>query len=117
MGWAYCEKHKRAGHVLTSPKLVAAAKNNEPVDGADIRYIQFNSTDGSYQNPVDLDFFEKLGFPADQSIVELNDRDKSSNQLNDRIVIVKITKEMRGVCPDCLEAVLPATALATRDIS
>ena len=42
MGVSYCEKHRRYGDVLTSPKFVAAAKRNESLDPDDIRYIQID---------------------------------------------------------------------------
>lgn len=107
MGWVYCVKHRREGLVLSSPKFVAAAISNESVDPDDVRHIRINSEGWISKNPVDRVFFEKLGFPAHQSCVHLNDRDKSSRKINDRILILKIKKEMRGVCTDCLDDVLP----------
>ena len=107
MSRPYCEKHRRYGRTSTSPKFVAAAKSMQPVSRADIRHIQINLVDRSYQVPVDADFFEQLGFPANLSMVILKDRDKSSNQLNDRVLVVKIRHALGGVCRDCLDEVLP----------
>ena len=107
MGWVFCEKHRRQGLVITSPKFVAAAKRKEFVDPADIRYINIHSDGRMTRNPVDRAFFEKLGFPVEHFFVILHDRDKIAMQLNDRILVLKIKKEMAGICSDCLDAVLP----------
>lgn len=65
----------------------------QPVSRADIRHIQFNSVDGSHQVPVNADFLEQLGFPANLSMLILKDRDTSSSQLNDQVLVVKSDKQ------------------------
>lgn len=107
MGWVFCEKHPRQGLVLTSPKFVASAKCNEFVGSDDIRYINIHSDGRMGRNPVDRVFFEKLGFPVEHFFVILHDRDKIARQLNDRMLVLKIKREMAGICTDCLDAVLP----------
>lgn len=105
-GWVTCEKHHSHYRIPTSPKFFAAVKNNESISQDDIRRIQINSQDGSYQYAVDVAFFEQCGFRRDQSVVLLHNRDKSSGKLNDRVLIVRICRETIGVCRFCLDEAL-----------
>lgn len=107
MGWPFCEKHRGSRFILTSPKFAAAIKSKESIDPDDIRYFRFTSKGLGGRNPVDTAFLEQFGFSANNSVVVLENRDLEAKQLNDRLLMQKILKEMQSVCCACLDGVLP----------
>ncbi|MEJ2610103.1 MAG: hypothetical protein P8179_08425 [Candidatus Thiodiazotropha sp.] len=105
MGPGICEKHGSQNYVLTSPLLEKAI-----IDGKQIqktKLIQFKvesfDLDGEFNYVVDIEFLSKfMGVSSDQVVI-LKDRDKASKQLNDRLLIQEILREMKHVCPVCLK--------------
>lgn len=93
-------------YVATSPRLAAAISSNESMPPEEIRYLRFRNDGKSYERAVDSNFLEKFGLPVNDAVVILKDRDKALKQLNDRLLIQKIIREMKGVCPLCLDGVL-----------
>lgn len=59
-----------------------------------------------FETTVDAGFLEELGLPVNHAVVRLKDRDKSAMQLNDRILLLKIRKELKWVCSVCLHELL-----------
>ncbi|UOD30429.1 hypothetical protein INH39_01330 [Massilia violaceinigra] len=99
---APCEKHGIQWFITTSPKLATAIDNSESVSIEEIRIVQIDSDGMIFKNTVDAGFLEELSLPFTHAVVCLKDRDKSAKQLYDRILILKMRKEMKWVCPACL---------------
>ena len=99
MGPKYCVKHGFQPFISTSPRLAEAISSNQSVTHDDIRYLDFDLFGRNFRETVDPTFLENFGLPSHRGVVVLKDRDKNAKQLNDRLLIQKITKEMISVCP------------------
>lgn len=98
---AYCDKHGPQPFTQTSPKLAEKISAISSVSEVDIRRIEIDSGGKSFQYLVDVEFLKRFMLPVDQDIVVLRNCNKGLKQLNDRLIIQKITKEMKWVCPLC----------------
>lgn len=103
---ALCKRHHIQRFITTSAKFAAAIANNESVSPEEVRTLQIDADGTIYEKKVDAGLLEQFGFPVTHAVVRLKDRDKSAKQLNDRILILKIRKEMKWVCPVCLRELL-----------
>lgn len=103
---APCDKHHIQWFVTTSPKLAAAIANDESVSAEELRTLQTDSDGVIFETTVDTGFLEELGLPVTQAVVRLKDRDKSAQQLNDRMLILRIRNELKWVCSVCLHKLL-----------
>ena len=98
-----CEIHKNRHFVSVSPYFAEAVGQGKKINRKERRYIKIETDGKIYTYNVDIEFFKKF-FPDEKGdTVMLYDRDFERKQLNDRILIVKIDKEFRKVCPECLE--------------
>jgi len=103
---AFCEKHGVQQFVMTSPLLAAAITQGESIKETDLRRLQIESLGKTFEYFVDREFLDEFMIAPDKRILILKDRDKPSKQLNDRLIIQKIVREMKWVCPVCLKAVI-----------
>lgn len=103
---AFCEKHGVQQFVITSPKLAAAITRSELIEEADLRKLQIDSFGKTFEYFVDSGFLSEFKIVSDEPTVILKDRDKASKKLNDRLIIQKIVREMKWVCPICLKTII-----------
>jgi hypothetical protein len=103
---AFCEKHGVQKFVLSSPRLAAAIAQDESIKETDLRRLQIESLGKTFEYFVDREFLDNLLIASEEQILNLKDRDKKSKQLNDRLIIQKIVREMKWVCPVCLSTVI-----------
>jgi hypothetical protein len=101
-----CEKHGAQRFTLTSPKLSAAAVRGEWIQAAGIRKLQIVSLNKNLEYLVDCGFLREFHINIYNSTIVLKDRDKTFKQLNDRLIIQKITGRMKWVCPACLNSIV-----------
>ncbi|NHZ98335.1 MULTISPECIES: hypothetical protein [Massilia] len=99
----YCEKHGEHLFVWTSPRLAEAIANSRPVPHEEIRHLHWNYAGRDSDRVVDAAYLVNLGIPANDAVVVLKDRDEQMKQLNDRLLIMRIRKELQRVCPFCLD--------------
>lgn len=99
-----CNRHDAQRFVLTSPRLASAVTGGEDMEGLNARTLRIEGATGSFEYLVDSEFLEGLGISSKQSPVLLKDRNRVSRQLNDRLAILRLMRDMRWVCPACLHA-------------
>lgn len=99
---AYCEKHGVEQFVLTSPRLADAIKLNEYFCSDEILKLKIESSEGCSDFFIDIELLKKFKLSEVDRVVTLHDRDKPKNILNDRLLIQKIIRYMKWVCPLCL---------------
>ena len=100
----FCEIHGVQEFVITSPKLADAIAHGELIAETDLRKLQIESVGARFEYYfVDSGFLNEFQIISDSQTVSFKDRDKVSKQLNDRLIIQKIVRAMKRVCPDCLE--------------
>jgi len=99
---AYCEKHGTQSFVQTSPKLAEESFDSSAVDATDIRSLEIHSSGKIFRYVVDVEFLKGFMHPSDRITIILKDRDKALKQLNDRLLVQRITNEMKWICPLCL---------------
>jgi excinuclease UvrABC helicase subunit UvrB len=104
---AYCDKHGVQNYQLTSPLLADAISQNKKIDKTLIIHLLVKSRDSETDYLVDVDYLKNyIDFPDTENKLLLVDRDKTTRQSNDRLVIQNILRNMRWVCPRCLECVI-----------
>lgn len=106
---AFCEKHGVQQFIMTSPRLAAAITQDESIKETDLRELQIETLGKTFEYFVDREFLDNLMIASGERILILKDRDKASKQLNDRLIIQKIVREMKWVCPVCLNTVISGT--------
>lgn len=103
---AFCEKHGAQQFVMTSPRIAAAIVRGQSIKETELRKLQIESLGKTFEYFVDSEFLDKLKIASDERTLILKDRDKRAKQLNDRLIIQKIVREMKWVCPVCLKSVI-----------
>lgn len=87
----------------SSPLLARMAMGEESVRRVALVSFNVESSKGVKRYTVDSDFFELFRkLPAEGEVVKFVERTRQLKQLNDRLVIQKIRKNMLAVCPLCL---------------
>ena len=108
-GRIQCEYHGMQLCASTSPRLRDAARLTTPVPDYDIvEYeitMSFGDPDRIDKCLVDADFIKKFIDKMPGAKVRPLDRDIKNKRLNDRLLIMRIGKELEPVCPLCLEFV------------
>lgn len=99
---ALCEKHGVQQFVTTSPSLVVAIERGKLIEATDIKKLKIESTGRKSEHFVDSEFLKKFQIESNELTITFKDRDKASNQLNDRLIIQKIVAGMKWACPVCL---------------
>lgn len=99
-----CKRHDAQRFVLTSPRL-AVAISNQILSPLNIFIIRVDCSGSDFEFLVDCEFPEKYGISSGESVIGLKDRDKLAKQLNDRLIIQKMVRDMKWVCPLCLHMV------------
>ncbi len=106
MNSGICEKHGTQKFVLTSPRLAAALAEGKLTKETDLLELKINSLDKIFEYTVDREFLKDFQFNLYDREVTLQDRSKISKQLNDRLTIRKLLREMKWVCPVCLNKII-----------
>jgi hypothetical protein len=102
---AFCKKHNVQSFVQTSPRLAEAIENNEYLSTDKIVTLKILSYGKIFEYKIDIAFVNELDIIPVDGEVMLRDRDKKEKKMNDRLIIQKITREMKWVCPICLSEI------------
>ena len=103
MGPALCNIHGVHEYTLTSPLISFAIEQKESLKGVTICTLKIESYGKVFEYYVDYDFLQNIGMPIRNNSIYLKDRNKVIKQLNDRLIILSTVKEMKNVCPICLQ--------------
>lgn len=106
MNSGICEKHGIQKFVLTSPRLAAAVAEGNLVKKTYLLKFRIDSLDKIFEYTVDRQFLKEFQLDLRDLEITLQDRSKISKQLNDRLTIRKLLKEMKWVCPVCLNEII-----------
>ena len=101
---ALCSIHGPQGFIQTSPLLVKAIGESNLNQKMAFRELVIQSNGNRYCYLVDADFLASFGLSVDANEVTLHDRSREKKQLNDRILIQRITGNMAWVCQICLSS-------------
>ena len=102
---AFCKKHDVQSFILTSPRFAEAVERRENLSVDEVLTLRIHSYGKIYEYKIDDTFMEEFSLsPADGAVI-LYDREKTKKKLNDRLLIQKITRAMKYVCPVCLSEV------------
>ncbi|MBD2822339.1 hypothetical protein ID852_16955 [Xenorhabdus sp. 42] len=101
----FCHKHD-IPHIFPVSKQVAQwVSNGEEIKG-NIRYIYIESTEEIRKTIIDNALFEKYFPGIKENSVTIKDRNKPLREMNDRLLVRKITQELSSVCRQCLAELL-----------
>jgi len=103
---AFCKKHNAQPFVQTSPRLAEAIENNDCLSPDDVVTLKILSYGKIFEYKIDSDFVNEFNIIPVDGEVMLRDRDKQEKKLNDRLLVQKITRAMKYVCPICLSEIL-----------
>ena len=107
MGPRICEIHGRQNHdALVSPKISASMEEAEIEQGLSLRQIVIVSEEKRWSYWVNEAFIHEFIPAASDKEIVLYDRSKKAKELRDRLLMRKIIKAMKRVCPACLEEYL-----------
>lgn len=103
----FCPVHKCELNFFVSSVLYEKIQKNIQINAFDIAYIVVE-TEGNkcLKHAVDKKFFEKYFSCVNESIVYLKDRNRNTKEMNDRLVIKRIEKELYPVCKKCFQSLL-----------
>lgn len=99
---AFCDRHKMQNFVLTSPSLAAVVKGDQDIFVGEIAQLTIYSFGKEFRYFVDFKFLNSFDIVPENGVVLLYDKDKLNRKMNDRLLIQKLTIEMKWVCPVCL---------------
>jgi hypothetical protein len=103
---AFCKKHNVQLFIQTSPRLADAIECTEYFNSDEIVRLKILSHGEIFEYKIDRTFVNELSMiPVDDEVI-LRDRDEKEKKLNDRLLIQKITRAMKWVCPVCLSEIL-----------
>lgn len=100
-----CKKHGVQRFTITSP-LLAKADFNDNLGGISITKLRIYSSERWSEYWVDDEYLDHFLPKHSHGEVVLHDRDVVQKKLNDRLLITKITSEMKYVCPICLSEIV-----------
>jgi hypothetical protein len=102
---AFCKIHKVQSFILTSPRFAEAIEHRENLSTDEVITLKIHSYGKIYDYKIDDAFIKEFNLsPVDDEVI-LRDREKTEKKLNDRLLIQKITRAMKYVCPLCLSEV------------
>jgi hypothetical protein len=102
---AFCKKHNVQSFILTSPRLAEAIENRENLSIDEIVTLKILSNEKIFEYKIDSMFVKEFNSNPVGGAVMLRDRKKTSKNMNDRLLIQKVTRTMKWVCPLCLSEV------------
>ena len=103
---AFCKKHNVQLFIQTSPRLTEAIEYNKKLNPDEIVKLKILSYGKIFEYKIDRTFANELSMiPVDDEVI-LGERDEKEKKLNDRLLIQKITRAMKWVCPVCLSEIL-----------
>lgn len=103
---AYCNEHGAQSFVPTSPLLATLIEEKKEIGSEEVCRIHVRSLGRDFEILVDGQFFREFFDDTARGEAFLVDRDKERKQLNDRLLIQRITGRLRWVCPVCLQRLL-----------
>jgi hypothetical protein len=100
-----CKKHGMQNMAMTSARFQAAIWEGRSIEKSDVRMLEIRSAEGKRQYPIDAEILTRLQIASVNNTLTLKERDQHLKQLNDRLVIQKIFREMKDnwVCAACLD--------------
>lgn len=103
----FCPIHECELNFFVSNVLYEKVQNNMHINEFDIAYIVVETEgDNCLKYAVDRFFFEKYFSCVNSSIVYLKDRNRKLKEMNDRLIIKRIEKELCPVCKKCFQSLL-----------
>ena len=109
-GHILCAAHGWQLTVRTSPRLAHAIGTREVIPDSEIMEYEVKCPDWgenrSSVSLVDCAFLQKFVEVLNNKRLVLLNREMKLERLNDRLLIQRIGREMKTVCPRCLEAVI-----------
>ncbi|MFT3930601.1 MAG: hypothetical protein QM709_09945 [Spongiibacteraceae bacterium] len=87
----------------TSPPLFELVCRGGKAPGMRLSKLVVESFGRVNEYTVDDEFLKGFGLISENGVISLRDRDKSKKLMNDRLVIQKIFREVKWVCPLCLK--------------
>ncbi|MBD2780195.1 hypothetical protein [Xenorhabdus szentirmaii] len=103
--FSFCYKHEIPYTSHVSKQVAQWVSNGEEIKG-NIRYIYIESTEERRKIVVDNVMFEKYFPGIKENSVTIKDRNKPLREMNDRLLVRKITQELSSVCRQCLAELL-----------
>ena len=103
---AFCKKHNIQFFIQTSLRLAKAigCKGNLSID--EVITLKILSYGKIFEYRIDNTFANEFNLSPVDGVVMLRDRDKTEKKMNDRLLIQKVTRAMKWVCPLCLSETL-----------
>lgn len=98
-----CKKHGMQTLVLTSPEFSERTKSCKKIKKSEALLLTIKHVDSDSTYYIDFNFFNEFIPERNKENLILLDRNRSKKELNDRLIIQKILKEMVSVCPECLK--------------
>jgi hypothetical protein len=102
---AFCKIHNVQAFIQTSPRLAEAIEYRENLSIDEVVSLKILSYGEIYEYKIDYTFVKEFNFALVDGVVMLRDRDKTENKMNDRLLIQKVTRAMKWVCPLCLSEI------------
>ncbi len=106
MGPAQCKIHGVHEFTLTSPLIAFAIKQKDALKNIIICPFKIESYGKVFEYYVDSSFLQQFGIPIDNNGIYFKDSNTEIKQLNDRLIIRRIVKDMISVCPICLQVAI-----------
>jgi hypothetical protein len=103
---AFCKKHNIQTFIQTSLRLAEAIECKENLSVDEVIILKILSYGKIYEYKIDNTFANEFNLSPVDGVVMLRDRDKTEKKMNDRLLIQKVTREMKWVCPLCLSETL-----------
>ncbi|MBS9426371.1 MULTISPECIES: hypothetical protein [Photorhabdus] len=98
----YCDKHDMPHTFSVSKRIAELIDRRESIQTKDIKKIYIDSVENSSEIWIDNDMFEKYFPNVTENKVILKDRHKHLHEMNDRLLIKEIDREIFSVCRKCL---------------
>lgn len=103
---AHCKRHGVQPFVMTSPLFSRIIENNGPTNAYDFCEFRIESLGEVFEYIVDGDFLQKFMGGSMRQVITLKDRDKTAKEMNDRLIIQRIVREMEWVCSKCFQKII-----------
>ena len=102
---AFCKKHNVQSFIQTSPRFAQAIENRENLSKDEVATLRILSRGEVFDYKIDNTLVNEFNFSPVDGVVILRDRDAPGGRLNDRLLVQKVTRTMKWVCPLCLSEI------------
>jgi hypothetical protein len=102
---AFCKKHNVQSFIQTSPRLAEAIEYKVNLNIDEVVTLKILSYGKIFEYKIDNTFANEFNLAHVDGVVMLRDRDKTEKKMNDRLLIQKVTRAMKWVCPLCLSEI------------